>query len=204
MRMLSVKGAQPASILARVKGFLAHALKSFDRQLDLMNLLEGASCFLPLLGRHTCPTGIALDERKYQRGPRSHLRPHAAAFRRDGRDHRCNPLLPEIARDEIARLVKRTSFDFEQITVAVLAHHTIDPRVIIQTQGQKFKPGSGNAVLLLQTGYKVVFDNIRFFTHFFRTPPVPCSRRRRRGRRPSSRREWHRLWRLRSARAWYF
>jgi len=71
------------------------------------------------------------------------------ALRGNGSHDRCDPLIPEIARNKTTWFVERPRRDFEQIGSSLLAHHPIHSGVVIVPPGKKFKCDRDQVILVL-------------------------------------------------------
>src|SRR6266481_4042079 len=130
-----------------------------------MNLLEDGSHLLPLLVRHPRQAGIPVDKGVDDHGPIHQLRPQGMALRRIGSHDGCDPLIPEIARNKKPWFVEWSRRDFEQRGSSLLAHHTVHPGVVIQSQGKKLKRDGDQVILVLETSSKLFLCNTRWFSH---------------------------------------
>src|SRR5260370_13862248 len=165
MTVLGFKGTYPSNVLCRIKGLLAQGRKASRRQHDLVNPLEDGSHLLPLLVRHPCQATLSRDPGVDDQGRIREPGPQGTAVRGNGSHDRCNPLIVEIVRNQTSWFVERSRRDFERIGCSLLAFHTIDPSVVIMSQGKKRKRDRAQIILVLQTGAKVFLGNPGWFTH---------------------------------------
>ncbi len=131
-----------------------------------MNLVEGGSHCLPLRVSHRwIPARMPIDKGVQDHRPLPYRGPQCITLRGKGSNDCCDPLIPEVARNQAPWFVECSILGFEQIGAALLAHDAIQPGPGVIAQRQKLKRDGCEAILVLETGAQVFLWNARFFTH---------------------------------------